>query len=100
MFSRFSDRLDWSCDPKMRLHLNLVNDELAKLGHTARLAKGSGYFYFESGEAEDWIDRTVGVRTINSLTLKQWIEEFRRLQQLNRQILTTTKANRPPAQKS
>ncbi len=75
----------------MRLHLKVVNDELARLGHTARLAKASNYFYFESGEAEEWIDRTVGVRTINSLTLKQWIEEFRRLQALNRQIMGTAK---------
>ena len=75
----------------MRLHIKVVNDELARLGHTARLAKGSGYFYFESGEAEDWIDRTVGVRTINGLTLKQWIEEFRRLKSLNQQIMNTAK---------
>ena len=88
----------------MRLQLKQVNDELAKLGHAERLAKGSGYFYFESGEAEDWIDRTIGVRTINSLTLKQWVEEFRRLQELNRQILGTAKGNhgegKPPAEKS
>jgi hypothetical protein len=75
----------------MRLHVKVVNDELARLGHSARLAKGSGYFYFESGEAEDWIDRTVGVRTINSLTLKQWIEEYRRLKALNQQIMNTAK---------
>jgi hypothetical protein len=88
----------------MRLHVKLVNDELAKLGHKARLAKGSGYFYFESGEAEDWIDRTVGVRTINSLTLKQWVEEFRRLQELNQQILDTAKGShikgKPSGEKS
>ena len=83
----------------MRLHLKVVNDELARLGHTARLTKGSGYFYFESGEAADWIDRTVRARTINSLTLKQWIEEFRRLKELNRQILDTAKGSRIPAQK-
>ena len=75
----------------MRLHLKVVNDELARLGHTARLAKGSGYFYFESGEAEEWIDRTVGVRTINGFTLKQWIGEFRRLKSLNQQIMNTAK---------
>src|ERR1700730_5218013 len=90
MFSRLSGWLNWSCHP-MRLHLKVVNDELARLGHGARLAKASGYFYFDSGEAGDWIDRTVGVRTINSLTLKQWIEEFRRLKALNQQILSTAK---------
>ena len=75
----------------MRLHVKVINDELAKLGHNERMAKGSGYFYFEGGEADDWIDRTVGVRTINSLTLKQWIEEFHRLKALNQQILSTAK---------
>jgi hypothetical protein len=76
----------------MRLHLKIVNDELARLGHTAQLHKGDGYFYFAGGEAEDWIDRTVGVRTINSLTLKQWVEEFRRLKALNQQIFTSVKS--------
>jgi hypothetical protein len=33
----------------MRLHLKVINDELAKLGHTARITKGPGYFYFEGG---------------------------------------------------
>ena len=71
----------------MRLNLKAVNDELSRLGQKVQLSKGDGYFYFGGGEAEDWLDRTVGVRTINSLTLKQWIEEFRRLQGLNKQIM-------------
>lgn len=75
----------------MRLHLKVINDELARLGYNAELAKGSGHFYFRSGEAADWIDTTVGVRTINSLTLKQWIEEYRRLKALNQQIMGTVK---------
>jgi hypothetical protein len=72
-----------------RLTLKTVNDELARRGHTARLEKGDGYFYFRFGEAADWLDRTVGVRTINSLTLKQWIQEFTRLKALNEQIMGT-----------
>jgi len=71
------------------LTLKAINDELARRGHSARLEKASGYFYFFGGEAADWLDRTVGVRTINSLTLKQWIEEFRRLKALNEQIMRT-----------
>jgi len=55
----------------MRLSLKIINDEVAKRGHTARLAKGDGYFYFQFGEAADWLDRTVRVRTINSLMLKE-----------------------------
>jgi len=75
----------------MRLDLKTVNQELKRLGLTAALAKGDGYFYFQDGEAEEWLDRTVGVRTINSKTLKEWVEEYRRLQELNRQILGTTR---------
>jgi hypothetical protein len=76
----------------MRLDLKVVNDELARLGQKTELVKGSGYFFFRGGEADDWIDRTVAVRTINSLTLKQWIEEYHRLQALNEQIMKTVKA--------
>jgi hypothetical protein len=74
-----------------RLTLRAVNDELARRGYTARLEKGDGYFYFRFGEAAEWLDRTVGVRTINSLTLKQWVEEFTRLKALNEQIMRTVK---------
>jgi hypothetical protein len=75
----------------MQLHLKVINDELARLGYKAELAKASGHFFFRSGEADEWIDRTVGVRTINSLTLKQWIEEYRRLKALNQQIMRSVK---------
>jgi hypothetical protein len=75
----------------MRLSLKVINNELAKRGHTARLEKGQGYFYFHFGEAADWLDRTVKVRTINSLTLKEWMTEFKRLQSLNAQIMSTIK---------
>jgi len=71
------------------LTLKTVNDELARLGHAERLAKASNYFVFESGEADNWLDRTIGVRTISSLTLKQWIEEFKRLKAVNEQIMGT-----------
>jgi hypothetical protein len=60
------------------------NDDLAKRDHTARLAKAtSGYFYFKSGEAADWISRTVNVPTVNSLTLPDWMAEFDRLKKVN-----------------
>jgi hypothetical protein len=74
-----------------RLTLKIVNDELARRGHHTRLEKGSGYFYFLGGEAAEWLDRTVSVRKINSMTLKEWVEEFRRLKALNEQILRTAK---------
>jgi hypothetical protein len=73
----------------MHLHLKVINDQLARLGYKAELSKGSGYFFFRGGETTNWIDRSVAVRTINSLTLKEWIAEFRRLKALNQQILKT-----------
>ncbi len=78
----------------MRLSTKTVNDELARLGHKAVLEKGSGYFYFASGETEGWLDRTVPVRKINLLTLKEWVAEFRRLKELNQQIFRTVKGKK------
>jgi hypothetical protein len=81
----------------VRLSIKTVNDELARLGHSERLAKGPGYYLFTGGDADDWLTSTVGVRTINSLTLKQWIEEYRRLKAVNAQIIGTAKGG--PAKK-
>ena len=72
-----------------RLSLQDVNQELARRGHRAELRKANNYFYFAGGEAAEWLDTSVGVRTLNTLTLKEWVEEFVRLQQVNRQILGT-----------
>lgn len=82
-----------------RVTLKAINDELKRLGHDVRLDKGEGYFYFWSGEAHDWLDRTVKVSTLGSLTLEQWVEEFKRLKKLNHEILrarpkVSTTANR------
>jgi hypothetical protein len=74
-----------------RLTLQSVNGELARLGHAERLAKAGNYFLFTGGAADEWLDRTVAVRTIGSLTLKEWIEEFGRLKALNEQIMGTAK---------
>lgn len=72
----------------MRLTIKSVNDELAKRGYTARLAKAaSGYFYFEGSEASEWLDRTVNVPTVNSLTLPEWMVEFDRLKKVNAEIV-------------
>jgi hypothetical protein len=75
----------------MRLTLKAVNDELAKLGRREVLAKGDGYFYFSSGEADDWLDRTVKIPTLNSLSLEEWMKEFRRLKDLNSRIMRKPK---------
>jgi hypothetical protein len=74
-----------------RLTLKTVNDELARLGHKERLAKAENYFLFTGGAADEWLDRTVGVRTIGSRTLKEWVAEFNRLKALNEQIMRTVK---------
>ena len=71
----------------MALTLRIVNEELAKRGHTARLGKGTGYFYFYGGEAADWLDQTVRVGTLNNLTLEEWIGNFQRLKKLNAEIM-------------
>lgn len=72
-----------------RLDLKTVNGELARLGFAERLVKSDNYFLFTGGSADDWLDKTVGVRTLNSMTLKEWIAEFRRLKALNEQIMGT-----------
>jgi hypothetical protein len=73
----------------MRVTLKTVNDELARRGKLERLAKGGGYFYFHFGEAAGWLDRTVRVPTVNSLTLEQWMAEFQCLRKLNQEIMRT-----------
>lgn len=70
-----------------RITLNAVNLRMAQEGYTARLAKVGDYFYFQFGEAADWLDRTVRVPTISSLSVDECLAEFRRLNTLNGQIL-------------
>jgi hypothetical protein len=73
-----------------RVTLKTINDELLRRGRNARLERASGYFYFFGGEATDWLDRTVQATTVNALTLEQWIEEFKRLKKVNREIMRRT----------
>jgi hypothetical protein len=69
------------------LTLKEINSELAKRGHNTLLQKGSGYFYFRGGEAGGWLDKTVRVPKVSSLTLEQWVGKFERLRKLNAQIM-------------
>jgi hypothetical protein len=71
----------------MRVTLKAVSDELAKRGSTARLTKASGYFFFQGGEADDWLDKTVRVPTVSTFSLPEWMAEFERLQKLNGEIM-------------
>jgi hypothetical protein len=79
----------------MGVTLKMVNKELAGLGTKTELAKGAGYFLFRGGEADDWIDRTVAVPTIGSLTLEQWLNEYKRLKTLNDDMVKTAKQSSP-----
>jgi hypothetical protein len=83
-----------------RVTLKAINDELARLGYRARLAKASGYFYFQFGEAADWLDRTVNVPTVSSRTVPEWVDEFHRLEKLNRQLLAKPAAKRAPRKRT
>ena len=69
-----------------RITLKAVNEELARNGFKATLAKGDGYFCFTSGEAADWLESTVRVPTLSNLSLADWVGEFRRLRDLNGQL--------------
>jgi hypothetical protein len=71
----------------VRLTLKAVNEELARQGYAARLAKPGDYFYLQCFEAEDWLDRTVNAETVGSRTVQEWINEFHRLKKLNEQIM-------------
>lgn len=54
-----------------------INKEISKLGGFARLVKGEGYWYFMEGEAEYFYSQSVYVMYLNSLTVEQWIEEWK-----------------------
>lgn len=71
----------------MRVTVKAVNQELANCGHSVHLVKASGYFYFEGIEAENWLDKTISVQTISSLSIPEWIAEFERLKKLNAEIM-------------
>ena len=67
----------------VRLSIKTINDELRRLGSSAVLTKGEGYFYFQGGDAADWLDRSVPVATLHSLSLGQWIEQYQELKAKN-----------------
>jgi hypothetical protein len=82
----------------VRLSLRVIKSELERLGARAVLAKGDGYFYFEGGEAADWLDRTVRVPTLHSLALDQRVQEFQTLREQNQQMESVQKHSEESAQ--
>lgn len=81
----------------MSLTLKTINHELAKRGYQTLLSKGDGYFYFSTGEAADWLNRTVRVPTVGSLTLEQWVRKFEELKRENKDLRS---ASAPRTKKS
>jgi hypothetical protein len=71
----------------MRLTLKAIDDKL-RLGHDVHVGKGDKYFYFWKGETNDWLDRTVNVSSLSSLTLEEWISEYDRFKKLNAEMLS------------
>ena len=71
----------------MRISLKAINSELERRAYHSMLARGDDYFYFWGGEAADWLDRTVRVPTLHSLTLDQWVQEFETLREQNRKLM-------------
>ena len=71
----------------MRVTLKAIDNELRRLGHDVHIEKGDEYFYFWKGELNNWLDRTVKVPKVSSLTLEQWIGEFNRLKKRNEEML-------------
>jgi len=82
----------------MRVTLKTINAELAKRGHNTHLERACEYFYFAGGEASDWLQKTVAVPAVSSLTLDGWLGEFDRSKNLNAQLLKTP--NRKPKPKA
>jgi hypothetical protein len=78
----------------MRVTLKTVNDQMANRGYSARLVKASGYFYFEGGEADDWLDKTVNMPTVNSIGLAEWMAEFDGLKTVNDEIMGGVKGGK------
>jgi hypothetical protein len=48
---------------------------------------GDGYFYFLGLEPANWLDKTVKVPKVSSLTLEHWVAEYEKLKKLNEEVL-------------
>jgi len=71
----------------MRVTIKTIQNELQRRGEDVHLEKGDGYFYFRGKEPDNWLDKTVRVATLSSLTLEQWVAEYERLKNMNRDLL-------------
>ena len=83
----------------MRLTQKSITAELHCLGHEARL-ESDGYFYFLGLEPATWLDKTVKVPKVSSLTLEQRVAEYERLKKLNEEILRGQAGSGPAKHKA
>lgn len=58
---------------------------------TTKFARGDGYFYVWLGDGTGWLDRTIQVPTVSSLTIERCIDEVRKLRETNRQLMRLEK---------
>jgi 7,8-dihydro-6-hydroxymethylpterin-pyrophosphokinase len=49
-----------------------------------RLERGHGYFTLWGVPIDDWLNRVVVVDRLDALTLDQWLEKYRQLEEQNR----------------
>lgn len=63
----------------MRVTLNKVNEALAAQGAAERLERAKDYFYFVEGDAPSWPSTMVVVSRLGSLSIEDWINEWRTL---------------------
>lgn len=63
----------------LRVTLRRVNEALAAQGAAERLERGNGYFYFIEGDAPSWPSTMVVVSRLGSLSIEDWINEWRTL---------------------
>jgi hypothetical protein len=84
----------------MRLTQKSITAELHRLGHEARLESGDGHFYFLDLEPASWLDKTVKVPNVSSLSLEQWVAEYERLKRLNEEILRGKVGSEPARRKA
>jgi len=61
-----------------------VNKYLQQHGiRNVRLERGHGYFTFWGVPIDDWLNRVVVVDRLDALTLGEWLEKYRQLEEQN-----------------
>jgi hypothetical protein len=69
-----------------RVTRKMINDKLRERRRDESLRPGGGYFYFDGGEAVNWLTNSVRVQRVSDLTLEQWLQEFDKLLKLDKKL--------------